>query len=519
MDPFWNAFSTYFFNTPVLKVPDSLLMLAIAMVMAVCLLISFYLWVLYGAVLAVKRLTRSWLGPRGGYYCWYTLFFCLSLSTLPFNDNFILFIYFMNKHSMSWIICCLLALLWFFVSLYKLEDRIITNIKLTRIVASMRRCTELDALAARAASVFGLRSKSIKVVASAQIPSPVSYGVCKKYILIPHDYASRYTQDELYMLLLHEMAHISNKDTVKLFMLGLPALLFFFPPGFKQNFIKDSEILCDNKVMSLLPQEQDTYADLLIRECEAPLAPIKGLAFSDSYLMATSRLDALYDYKPELHRPSMFGLVILSVALLSFFHIHALPAPWLSVYGTDNPQYEVFVSYEGENENLTIVQPFTEASDAVTEAAEEEQKAVTAPTEATETATEAAEEGQEAGAALTEAKAALEAETQKRNRPGKEYFSHTVTFLPDGSMRVDKLALRKAVQDWTDGQISYVTFHLKQYQINHDKYKTNMFSSFNYFTNELVLLDESAPEAERYEIMKREFDLSTQMLLFITNWF
>lgn len=482
MIDFSQSLLTHLYNTPIFYALDSPFIFVTAAAMTTSLLISFYLWVLYFAVLGVKCLLRGRLGAGGGYYCWYCLLLCLPLSFLSINDNITLPVYFFyltDTYSMSWLICSLLAVIWFFVTLYKVEDRILTNIKLAQNINRMRRCTELDGLAGRAASAFGIRPGRVQVVAADRVGSPVSYGVLKKSILLPADYEDRYTEHELYLLLLHEMAHIQNGDTVKLFFISLAEFLLFLPPKFYHQFTKDSEILCDSKVMHKERSEQDTYGDLLIRACEIQSSPIKGLAFSDSYHAMTDRLDALYDFTPRAHRTSGFGLAVAALSLLSFFYLFMTPNGWMTVYGGENSAYEVFVAYEGEEITL-IMQQYIEAGSIGPEAVRE-------------------------------------AEAPKAEKPGKEYFAEAAEWLPDGSLRIDKVKLRDDMSEWNQADVNCVVFHLPLYEISFKDYRTSMSHSATYFMSELALLDEDAGGQERYELVKPMVDWQAQLLMLASH--
>lgn len=165
----------------------------------------------------------------------------------------------------------------------------------------------------KAALSLGIQTKNLRV-ALAELSSPVSYGVRKKTILLPKNFDEKYTQEHQYLLLLHELAHIKNHDTLKLFLFNFWECFIRLPKSILCDFKRDTEILCDNKVIGAQKGVRDAYGDLLLQEGTND-NKVRGFAFSDSFYTLKSRLDALYQYTPEKHRRTLFTTVIPVILL------------------------------------------------------------------------------------------------------------------------------------------------------------------------------------------------------------
>ncbi len=316
-----------------------------------CLLILFYASLLWLLIRAVKKIAGRKMGVRAGYYIWYTLMLAIPLSGLEFNGppKFqLLKIYATRDLHPLWWPVTIAGALWVLVVLYRVEAHIITNSRL-EYAARLMKGADIGEMKNRAAAAFGLRAKWINVVEAEWISSPITYGVFRKTILLPRGFQDIYSEDELYLLLLHEMAHIKNRDMEKLYFISLLSCFFIVPPGFIRDFKRDSEILCDNRVIGIINTDADVYTDLLIQESTRKSAPIKGIAFSDSFRALQSRVKALERFSPVKHRFAVFSAVILVVLLAAFYHASISPDMWYREAYPPHPEFDMFVGFEGED--------------------------------------------------------------------------------------------------------------------------------------------------------------------------
>lgn len=323
-----------------------------------CLLISFYCFLIYLAIRFVKRIWGGKMSVRANYYSWYALLLCFPLSGLGFNTALKLPFYDLFSGSFSFYtaepynvqamnrfvatvtllrsLLLVVTLIWLAVVLVKCLRQIAANIWLQRNIGHQNDYDDQIGLKQKAAAAFGLHPGKIRVVAADFVRSPVSYGVFGKTILFPDDYKSRYTLSEQYLLLLHEMGHIKNRDTVKIQLLDVAACFIWPVHLIKKHFIRDSEVLCDNRVLGIRQGEQDAYSELIVQEC-AVQRKVKGLGFSNSYQTIKSRLDAIYSHGPEKHRLAVFSVAIMIILAVSSVYASQYRAEWLKTATEEEP--------------------------------------------------------------------------------------------------------------------------------------------------------------------------------------
>lgn len=314
-----------------------------------CLLISFYCGAIYCAVHVIKKLLRKKMSVRANYYTWYALLLSLPLSSMAWNDVIKLPLY--QMYYTEWrVLLCSVAFVLLLLVIGQLVAQIITTFRIKQSILQTKPYDDGRALELKAAIAMGLRPEHIHIVIADFVQSPVSYGMFRKVILLPTNYTTRYSDDELYLLLLHEMAHIKNHDTVKLQCIGIAECVYWVLRLFRKPFRRDSEILCDNRVMSIQAGGTNAYGHLLVKECSAQTA-VKGIGFSDSYHTVKSRLEALSTFRPEKHKLALFTVAVAIVLMLSFGQSYRKPAEWLTLNPAFNLEFDIYVMVaEGEGE-------------------------------------------------------------------------------------------------------------------------------------------------------------------------
>lgn len=340
-------------------------------IMLKCILISLYCAIIYLVIAFIKRLAGSRMRIRARYYSWYALLLSFPLSGLAFNNAIKLPFYdwFLGSFSMDFPeltavseeeltailnltrmakllgpILFYLTVLWLLVITWKCLRQIVLNIKLQKQISRQTVFDDPGQLKQKAAQVFGLRADKIQVVAADFVHSPVSYGVFKKTVLLPHDYTTRYTSSELYLLLLHEMGHIKNHDTVKIQLLSIAECFILILRPMRKGFIRDSELLCDNRVLGVLQDSRDTYGELLIRACSEKTL-VRGLAFSGSFHTIKARIESIYSHKPEKHRIAAFAIATAILLASSAVYASQVPAGWLTIRQAETVIDDVRVCY------------------------------------------------------------------------------------------------------------------------------------------------------------------------------
>ncbi|MEO5818357.1 MAG: M56 family metallopeptidase [Gemmatimonadaceae bacterium] len=176
----------------------------------------------------------------------------------------------------------MLGLLW-------LCGFVLLSLRLIRHVVSAERLrrravpTRAHAAFARARRDAGY-NRDVPLLVSLDIDVPLALGLLRPAIIVPAS-SSEWSDDEWYLVLLHEMAHLERRDLVAR-AIGMTAgvLHWFNPlvPWLRRRLERDAELAADAVVLhaGVLPSR---YADLLIDMAERALwstAPEPSLTFA-----------------------------------------------------------------------------------------------------------------------------------------------------------------------------------------------------------------------------------------------
>jgi len=104
--------------------------------------------------------------------------------------------------------------------------------------------------------------------AQADAGSPALVGLLRPRIIVPSDFASRYTPRERELVLAHERIHLVRGDAQINAFAALLRCLNWFNPLFHfaaSRFRFDQEIACDAAVMSQFPEARRCYADAMLK--------------------------------------------------------------------------------------------------------------------------------------------------------------------------------------------------------------------------------------------------------------
>lgn len=117
------------------------------------------------------------------------------------------------------------------------------------------------------------------VYLSAAGAGPASVGLLRPKIVLPHDFAERYTLDEQALVIAHEQVHIARRDALANLAAALFQCLFWFNPLVHlgvRRMRQDQELACDAAVMARHPQRRRTYAEALLK-CYTGAASAAGM--------------------------------------------------------------------------------------------------------------------------------------------------------------------------------------------------------------------------------------------------
>jgi beta-lactamase regulating signal transducer with metallopeptidase domain len=97
---------------------------------------------------------------------------------------------------------------------------------------------------------------------------PASFGLLRPKIVVPADFAERYSGKEQALILAHERVHIRRGDAFANSLQALLQCVLWFNPivhAAASRFRFDQELACDAAVLRQQPQQRRTYADAMLK--------------------------------------------------------------------------------------------------------------------------------------------------------------------------------------------------------------------------------------------------------------
>ena len=96
-------------------------------------------------------------------------------------------------------------------------------------------------------------SGPVRVIQSRAVPGPLAFGIWRKYVAFPLDFAERYDAEEQALALAHELAHHARGDLIANWVaLAVLGLHWFNPIAWRafRAFRADQEMACDARVLA-----------------------------------------------------------------------------------------------------------------------------------------------------------------------------------------------------------------------------------------------------------------------------
>lgn len=116
---------------------------------------------------------------------------------------------------------------------------------------------------------LGLLTESDGVlVAASGVHGPALLGLWRPNIVVPSDFASRYTEQERALILAHERLHAARRDPLANAFLALLQCAFWFNPLMHiaaSRFRFDQELACDAGVMARAHGQRQAYAAAMLK--------------------------------------------------------------------------------------------------------------------------------------------------------------------------------------------------------------------------------------------------------------
>lgn len=156
------------------------------------------------------------------------------------------------------------------------------------------------------------------------LEAPLTYGIFRSTVLLPCD-LSRYSEEQLRHILLHEQAHIRHHDVLKkLFLLFTLCVHWFNPAVWAMFYLasQDMEIRCDAEVISTIGKSARlSYARTLVAAEHSRLSGILQTGFSFS--STAERLKAISKGKTSRVLSIMTAIVFIPIFLFGFLTMQA----------------------------------------------------------------------------------------------------------------------------------------------------------------------------------------------------
>jgi bla regulator protein BlaR1 len=359
-------------------------LLSESMVRAVCLTLIHSLWqgillamLTAGIVLLTKRSTAlKRYGLLVGAMCLFTLAFFVTLAielnshnsnglpssrVIPVRSSGIFGILnfcftYTSEHAVIvvniWLLIIGMRCLHLLFGLYSLE-----RIKQTKVTSPG---PYWEAIVARLGSIMGV-GDAITLLESGIVKIPVVAGYLKPVILIPVGLLTGLGQQEVEMILLHELAHILRRDYLVNILQSLVETLFLFNPAviwLSSRIRAERENCCDDMVINHTKNQIGYIKALIHFEQYRAGIPVYAAAFGGTGKGMLQRLERIVaNRNRSLHKLEVFGLMLLVWAgiLLANFrpvqsHEFARPEPsfFQSEPGTKNKEFEAKKKAESE---------------------------------------------------------------------------------------------------------------------------------------------------------------------------
>lgn len=171
--------------------------------------------------------------------------------------------------------------------------------------------------------------KKIPIYSTAFLKSPVTVGFIKPRIYLPIHLISDFDAKDIHFMLLHELQHCRQKDTLIVYLMNLAGILYWFNP-FVWYALKemrcDRELSCDSAVLHLLDEtDYQSYGNTLINFAEKisciPFPYAAGM--SGSMKQIKRRILNIADFQKETKHGKTRGFLVYT--LIIFLLLSCIP--------------------------------------------------------------------------------------------------------------------------------------------------------------------------------------------------
>jgi bla regulator protein BlaR1 len=218
-----------------------------------------------------------------------------------------------------------LALIWLAGTLGLLLLTWQVNRRFARHVSAARRVNDprLLKLAAAAQEELGIH-RSQRMIESEQVQSPAIMGLFRPTLILPAEVGTRFSDDELRFIFLHEFAHLKRGDLFLQWVIALLQILHWFNPVLWYAFRRariDREPATDALVLSCTGETQkESYGQVLVKLLEhhrARYALPTLVGILEDKDQFKRRFSLIARFTRDGYGWSLLGMVILGVLAIA----------------------------------------------------------------------------------------------------------------------------------------------------------------------------------------------------------
>ena len=184
--------------------------------------------------------------------------------------------------------------------------------------------------------------KSIKIIISKRVQSPMIFGLFQTYIVLPSQHENWLSLKHFEFIFLHELNHYKNKDLLTNYVILFYQIIYWFNPlvwlAFREMRL-DREIACDTSVLQLLDDHSfSEYGNTIINFLDSSKRSSKlqvVTQLNGSKLQIKKRIEQISAYKhsaKKSKRKSVFIYVFASIIL-------TIQLPFVSAFAAENDRY------------------------------------------------------------------------------------------------------------------------------------------------------------------------------------
>lgn len=159
--------------------------------------------------------------------------------------------------------------------------------------------------------------------------SPAVTGLLRPRIVLPTDFAARYTPEEQRLVIAHEQLHIERGDIPAQALASLLRCVFWFHPLLHfaaARFRFDQELACDASVLARFPHARRRYGDAMLKTQLAGFGLPVGCHWQSSHPLK-ERISMLKHTLPGPRRRRAAAALVLSLAAVASLAAWAAQPP------------------------------------------------------------------------------------------------------------------------------------------------------------------------------------------------